>query len=766
MLSALVIIALFIISTWGFAIKNYHLLRESNYKYLSEIATNHSVVCRNIFEKDEKFLNAVAEQISAGGDSFGADSYSYLRKLQQVSDFNEMGLVDKDGIGRLSDGTDVDISKTPYFKQALKGETVVLGPTTISTDASDALVVAVPVTKDGRKTGVLFGFHNKGHLDSLLDFNIESWTGHTDVIKPDGTFVYKSAQEYAIANNKNLFSALQNVALKDGGSLDQIRASLSREESGHFAFMSNGEEMIAFYSPVGIGNWFVVEVVSTDLVSNDLLEFEKLVIILALQYSILVVLLATVLIDTNRKNRVHSSGIEDELLVMNSAISLAFKSSTKVIFSYDFNNHTARYVFGNIKLWGLPLFVENYPEILFEQDITLDQDRQNLFDAFERAETSTGPVTCVVKHVFDDSSVGWNRVTLTSVRDIEDDVIFSVGFLEDITTLVTAEKRATQEKYVRRALLSGTAKAMRINLLNDTVTFLDDEGNAESTELRYSEYVEENARIVDPKIREEFIDMFSPVSIVALSTSGTNTISYDFLYCSAAGPASISLKNGDASQKWMRFTVHVMVEESTEDLHAFAYLYDITEEKNRELQLVEKAEIDELTQVYNRSTVEVLTNSFLAEGDGPAEDTPSCQSPSCVFYIIDIDDFKEINDTFGHPAGDKVLAYAGLALKALFREKDIVARLGGDEFVVILKNTSDRELARQKAQAILDIFSQPDPSLNLPSTLSCSIGYAIAPEHGVSFSDLYHASDIALYSTKKSKGGYVYYGDIEDRIEA
>ncbi len=113
--------------------------------------------------------------------------------------------------------------------------------------------------------------------------------------------------------------------------------------------------------------------------------------------------------------------------------------------------------------------------------------------------------------------------------------------------------------------------------------------------------------------------------------------------------------------------------------------------------------------------------------------------------MIDLDNFKEINDNFGHQYGDKVLTEVAQILQNMFRRDDIVARLGGDEFVVFLVNAASYEVMKPLFQRLCDKLSRTYTQNDISVKISASLGISVAPEQGTTFKELYKKSDMALY---------------------
>ena len=201
-------------------------------------------------------------------------------------------------------------------------------------------------------------------------------------------------------------------------------------------------------------------------------------------------------------------------------------------------------------------------------------------------------------------------------------------------------------------------------------------------------------------------------------------------------------KNGEKYVKWMAIN---RLNDADGSLYGHVALFsDITEKKTAEALILRQANFDELTGLPNRRMLgERLTQELRNHHRAGL---------SLALLFIDLDRFKEINDTLGHAAGDRVLAEAARRIRALTRESDLLARLGGDEFIVVLTHISDINCIGQIAQALIDSLSAPFVLDGNIAYVSASIGISqfadAAPESG----QLLSHADQAMY-VAKSLGG-------------
>ena len=210
----------------------------------------------------------------------------------------------------------------------------------------------------------------------------------------------------------------------------------------------------------------------------------------------------------------------------------------------------------------------------------------------------------------------------------------------------------------------------------------------------------------------------------------------------------------------------VEVGELNQKLHQIAYSLhkrrevehareQMAEEKRKEVQSLYKlAHYDILTNIPNR----YLFNEKLALTISKSRDKKS----SFALFFIDLDDFKTINDTYGHKAGDYVLISFVERIKEVIGSEDILARIGGDEFALIMKYGEKREAREVLAKKIIECVSLPLQSGDTTLKLSCSIGIGTYPEDALSKEELMHFADTAMYRSKsKGKSCYVFYEDVQ-----
>ncbi len=217
-------------------------------------------------------------------------------------------------------------------------------------------------------------------------------------------------------------------------------------------------------------------------------------------------------------------------------------------------------------------------------------------------------------------------------------------------------------------------------------------------------------------------------------------------------PLELRMRKSGNQFIWVRIRCATIYDENYIPEKLIVIISDIDREKHELLTYIAKSQTDMLTKLYNKVTTETLIEECIAK--------TSDEKISHALFIIDFDNFKAVNDTFGHFSGDDLLRNVSTKLKETFRIDDIIGRIGGDEFVVFLKEINGTETIGKKAREINKIFKREITESGITVSVSCSIGIAVYNKDGKSFSALYRNADSALYQAKKlGKDRYVFYDE-------
>lgn len=203
-------------------------------------------------------------------------------------------------------------------------------------------------------------------------------------------------------------------------------------------------------------------------------------------------------------------------------------------------------------------------------------------------------------------------------------------------------------------------------------------------------------------------------------------------------------KSGDIYQEWL--IVDTIRDKTGKPLQYIGISLDISRSDHVETQMEHMAHHDALTDLPNRLLLHSRLDHTLERAQRDKR--------KCAVMFLDLDRFKQVNDTLGHAAGDELLKQAAQRMRERIRDIDTLARLGGDEFVVVLDSILGNAEAELVAQHLISRLSTPfELSAGATVQVGTSIGIAVFPEHGHEAKSLMERADIALYQAKQAGKG-------------
>ena len=215
-------------------------------------------------------------------------------------------------------------------------------------------------------------------------------------------------------------------------------------------------------------------------------------------------------------------------------------------------------------------------------------------------------------------------------------------------------------------------------------------------------------------------------------------------------------KDGEIFPEWL--TISTVKNEEGKVTNYIGVFTDITARKKSEERLRYLATHDPLTDLPNRDLFEDRLSHALARARRTRKEA--------AVLLLDLDHFKQVNDTLGHSIGDRLLILLAERLKACLRKSDTVARMGGDEFTFILEQIPNTNVCVIVAQKILQTIAVPFLIGDHKISITGSIGISIFPDHGLDPESLIGNADIAMYRAKNVRNSYSFYEPNENIIES
>ncbi len=205
-----------------------------------------------------------------------------------------------------------------------------------------------------------------------------------------------------------------------------------------------------------------------------------------------------------------------------------------------------------------------------------------------------------------------------------------------------------------------------------------------------------------------------------------------------------------SERRWVRDELHFLTDAISGHLCMMLIVRDIQQRKLDEEEQLRLADRDEITGLLNRRATMQLIRERLAQS------TPGEQH---ALFMIDADYFKDVNNTYGHQAGDQTLTQFAKAISNCFRVTDVIGRIGGDEFFVLMTQIPNKESVAKKAAALLDSLRAVHYA---DIHLSASIGICLYPDDAATLDEMYSLSDQAMYAIKDAgRNGICFVSDLE-----
>lgn len=414
------------------------------------------------------------------------------------------------------------------------------------------------------------------------------------------------------------------------------------------------------------------------------------------------------------------------------------------ISSWEWNLESHTLILGNIQqnyqvtrdclnIQGDQATIYNFPDSLLNLGL-LDQAYENkLLKYFQniaegnQIEDRSFEIRLKLK----DGTICWIRAAYEFVGNEEGIPVEAIGYYLDITkekeeNLQNQELIKTLEVFRNQSLYDFKVSLTRDRLCSsDCVEEWLEEIGCKS-DMKFSNILERIfGKLILPSYRERFRIFTDKNRMLQAYKEGetTESLEYQRIYKGA--------------KRWMCMTVNYVCFENGSDVFAYIFIKDIDREKRQELHLTKMAETDAMTGLYNRHAAKSKIEKYLQARNN---------EPGAVI-MFDMDNFKCINDVFGHTYGDSVIRQNAEKLQGFFRADDVICRMGGDEFLVLCKNIKEDKIHEKLEKIIKEmavIYETDEKNIKF----SISAGYAMVPEQGTEFDELYRKADVALFTAK------------------
>lgn len=653
-----------------------------------------------------------------------------LKSLVEQGNFDRAAVILKDGRAYYTEDMEISRSKIKYAEKAFQGESSISDIFQSEITGEDVLSVYCPIWKDGEVTGALFGTLVVENLIDTISFSGFDGEAYTYIVQQDGQIVMQTGHENSFSPDENFFYFIENKA--DEASMDkkQMQAMFENRKTGFLSYRIEEEARAAYYCPAGFKDWYVVAVVPHKVMKNYVDSMNEYAFYLTIKMMAAFLVVLIIVLYWNKRVRTHIEQARMAAEKSQRKYELAMKHTGSQMFEYDGRKDCVYNISPELqKRFGLPEMVENAEKMILENRYLDEETRRNmeilLKDMAGRDAQSSIEVYGMDRR--------WYKIVFSTIYPYNLQQV--LGTVEDITHVKEMEQQYAQEEQYCNAMLSESISGFSVDLTTGKVlsAFLGgrSRGNPDEFPVYDDVVLAKMASRIHPDYREKIQELFERKNLLQLHSEGIREVREYFM---------LKIEE-DGEYQWAVTTTHLLNDPVSGHPVAFSYVVNVNAEREREMELEYQSERDGLTGLYNRVTITRLSEENMVESWDEQKNTVQ------ALLIMDLDGFKEINDTYGHQMGDSVLCQIAEEMTGWFEEPHLCARLGGDEFVVYLKDMESKEAvlrtAKHFCRDVGNLFSG-----ERKKRYTLSIGVALA-EIEDTFESLYRKADLALYQAKR-----------------
>ncbi len=653
-----------------------------------------------------------------------------LETANRMDLFTFTSVVDREGHGFAHTGKELYVAHEEYFESAMQGHVSFsdVRPSK-AMPGKYVQIFACPIwSEEHQVEGAVLGVVEQDELNQAIRKKYMKSEGNLYIVDSNGSYIGLFQLETDVGVHRNFWDDLQAISGLDK-EISDIKADFSNRKGGDFSYTEGGEKRYGSYMPIGTRNWQIVYTMEDTSVAETLSTMfhmdTKYTFFLSACYLIWILCVVWYFKRTNREiSRAHQE-VSNNIEILH----IALEYSKQPIFEYDQQRRELRLKtdFPNPLFQGISEVMT--PQRFVEKKIIAVQSVPLFLQIFENI--TNHPSAQADIQINTQQEAQWWRISLYNVYE-DNKIAGTVGFLEDITELKRMEQQSLQKLELQDALIAQALLYAKVDLTSGQLV----EINGEEIQMPFDAFLQQKVcACIAAEDRQTVERNLCIQALCQKSRHGVDVVETQFRM------------ERLGTTKWVSCTeYHHPANMATVVL----LIHDIDDKKRKELALQQQAERDGLTGLYNALTTRKKIEEALAYGYLSGEKQ--------VFVLFDLDNYKLINDTFGHRYGDQVLVDVAQMLQKRFRSSDIIGRMGGDEFVLLLRNMSSDQYTQTLIRELCAMLHQTYTEDGRAVTLSASIGVACAPEDGHTFSELYEKSDIALYQVKRQKkNGYKRY---------
>ncbi len=682
-------------------------------------------------ENAEEDMKLFASSMSYYDDDIHSKNALIYADIQaNILNYERIGLADLNGYTKTSDGNITNIVDRDYFKQALNGETNISNILYSSITKKKVITVCSPIYNKNVIVGAAYGLLNFDMISNFINLNNDD-TMESYIINIDNDNsttevgeVVAQPKNGLFCKQTNLLDSMSEVLSKKSYNL--LVEDINNMETGFVSFKNDGESYYVTYQKSSVDSWYVFSIVDKSSINTLINQANQLSSFIAISIICLTVAINVLIIFLFVKSEQKLRMAKEEAIHDEKRLSVALSKTKHMIFDYD--TRIKKITFNTIDLF--PEDKRSLEEKFVEK---IKPEFMDLYNEFldKVLNREEGAYVELILDIYD--SEYWYSINSYNYEGSSKVLLI----LTDITEEKVAQQASIKDTQYKNAIKNHSLWSFEVDL---------DKNQFINCEKKFMDYLEN----VENKKYDNIIDLFIDQNVVdQFQTTIKNFLSKDYLMKEFRSGKDMIQSEARmlfyGEYKWIKIIVNLFKDPFTNNLICYAILNDISEEKNKQVKLQEKVDLDYMTLMYKREKFIDEFDKYVSQKSG---DTYS----ACI--LVDLDNFKRVNDTFGHDCGDQVIIDFAKKVRNNIKKSDFCGRLGGDEFIIMLKNFKSIKEIKQRVEQLAKILILYFDFNGVKYEQTCSLGVDIIKEK-VDFLTAYKNADIALYKTKNNGKGNV-----------
>ena len=444
--------------------------------------------------------------------------------------------------------------------------------------------------------------------------------------------------------------------------------------------------------------------------------------------------------------------VQRQLKISQERYEIALQQARTALWEYDIREHTIQRI-DNVRGQFSEIFpnegvIEGVPDALIAQGILFEDSIREIEVMYSKLKEGYKKVSGQLHMRNRNGEERWVEIRCTTIFDEAGRASKAIGISKDISEQKRLESSYQNERKLQEIMNAGFLSVFEVNITQNRMILIDKEAAAKLSsppeEGVYDEILQAALSKIHPDFQKKVYEKMNCRALHLAYMRGIHTCNVEY-----------RLKR-KGCYHWINASIQLLKKDSSADIFARVFLKDIQAQKEKEEKLQKEVHIDALTGAYNRKGIITHIEELLRQNP---EAISACVS-------LDIDNFKEVNDTFGHLYGDAVLSETAKKIQKLCRNDTLIGRLGGDEFVAFFPRLQSEEVLMHAAERLQSALVNTYTSGSHMVKTSVSMGISFYPRHGTTFTELYDKADIAMYHCKRNgKNGWTVYHDTMERCQ-